>query len=252
MPAAPPSPAAEAANDPRLPADDSWLEEVRWDDNGLAPALAQEHGTGTVLTLAWMNRESLRITVREGYATYWSRSRKRLWRKGETSGNHQEVKAVFLDCDADALLLQVIQHHGGACHTGRHTCFYRRLEQGGWKETTPRPGGDWHSAFTLAALERILRARRGADPDSSYTASLYRAGPDAILKKVGEEAAEVLLAAKNESRQELLHETADLCYHLMVMLAGRDIAFREVLEELERRSAAPGAAKGAGAAPREK
>jgi len=147
--------------------------------------------------------------VREGYATYWSRSRKRLWRKGETSGNHQEVKAVFLDCDADALLLQVIQRHGGACHTGRHTCFYRRLEQGGWKETTPRPGGDWHAAFTLAALERILRARWGAESVSSYTASRYRARPEAILEKGGEEAGEGLHAAKNESRPGPLDATAD-------------------------------------------
>ena len=118
-------------------AGESWLDEVRWGADGLVPAIAQDSATGDVLTLAWVNREALRRTLAEGYACYWSRSRQRLWRKGEVSGHVQKVQAIFLDCDADTLVLRVEQRGGIACHTGHRSCFFRRLENGAWRELEP-------------------------------------------------------------------------------------------------------------------
>ncbi len=218
-------------------AGDAWLDSVRWNDDGLVSVITREARSGVVLMSAWMNREALRRSLREGRACYWSRSRRCLWRKGDTSGNFQEVCGVRLDCDADTLLLDVIQHGAGACHTGRMHCFFRRLRDGAWKEEkdhdeAPRPP-DAESRLEHLAL--LLEQRRQADPAHSYVAALHRDGLDRILKKVGEEAAETIIAAKGGEPAELIHETADLWFHTLVLLAHMGLGPREVLAELERR-----------------
>ena len=190
-------------------------ESVRWDEDGLVPAIVQDAVRGDVLMLAWMSRESLALTLSEGRTVFWSRSRRELWRKGETSGNVQRVRDVRLDCDGDTLLVTVDQAGAAACHTGRRSCFFRALEDGGGGREADGnlPGG------ALASLARRLEARKSADPATSWTARLYSEGLDAILKKVGEEATETVLAAKGGDRSRIIEETADLWFHTLVMLA---------------------------------
>ncbi len=231
---------------------EAWLDQVHWTPDGLVPAVAQERDSGSVLTLAWMNRASLRLTFEEGYATYWSRSRRQIWRKGETSGHWQKVHEIWLDCDDDALLLRVAQQ-GVACHTGQMSCFHRRLDKRGWQrvETTtdrlpragapapaPAPAETAPGLDTDGILERltaVLQQRLKADPSSSYVASLYRSGLDSILQKVGEEATETIIAAKSGPPSALIHETADLWFHSMVLLVQQGLTPAQVLEELESR-----------------
>ncbi len=209
-----------------------WLEQVNWDESGLVVALAQESETGELLMQAYMNREALAATVRDGLATYWSRSRGELWRKGETSGHYQRIEEVRLDCDNDAVLLKVRQT-GVACHTGRWSCFFQRLEGDHWREQDHRAGG--RPEGVLQRLAGILEQRKAASPEDSYVASLYRGGRNKILEKVGEEATEVLLAAKDGQPAELVTETADLWFHCLVMLAEQGIGPQEVVAELEAR-----------------
>ncbi len=227
----------------------SWTGEVRWNEDGLAPAVVQDAVRGDVLMLAWMNRESLALTLREGRTVFWSRSRGALWRKGETSGQVQRVRGVRLDCDGDALLIAVEQEGGGACHTGRRSCFFREPDAdadgtgvgdgggSGWRESqTPAAGA-------LAGLARRIEERKSADPDTSWTAHLYAQGLDAILKKVGEEATETVLAAKGGEPDRVVAETADLWFHLMVMLAKLGLGPEDVLGELDRRAGRSGVAE---------
>lgn len=221
------------------PHDSPRTESVRWNDDGLLPAIVQDAVRGDVLMLAWMNRESLALTLDEGRTVFWSRSRGQLWRKGETSGNVQRVREVRLDCDGDALLVTVDQVGGVACHTGKRSCFFRALEEDGAGTMAggTLPGG------ALESLARRLEERKTADPATSWTARLYAAGLDAILRKVGEEATETVLAAKGGDRSRIVAETADLWYHSMVMLANFGLGPEDVLEELDRRAERSGLAE---------
>lgn len=234
-----------------------YLDDVRWNADGLVPSVAQSADTGRVLTLAWMNRAALSATVASGYAHYWSRSRRKLWKKGETSGHVQAVREVRLDCDGDALLLVVDQEGGIACHTGHERCFFNRLEEGEWRDAEPivkdpaliygraQPAAQPRAAAlegdaALAAIAATIEARKGADPGASYVASLLARGDDAILKKIGEEATETLLAAKGADASALVHEVADLWFHCLVLLASRNLAPADVVAELNRRHGTSG------------
>lgn len=201
------------------------LEGVRFAADGLVPAIVQDAGDGRVLTLAWMNRESLERTLERGETWFWSRSRGELWRKGATSGNTQRVISVSLDCDGDALLVRVEQT-GVACHTGAATCFH-----------DPMTGDASAEPFAAVAdLERTVSERaRAADPGASYTARLLASGIDTVCKKVGEEATEVVLAAKGRERAQVVYESADLLYHLAVLWRAAEVAFDEVAAELASR-----------------
>jgi phosphoribosyl-ATP pyrophosphohydrolase/phosphoribosyl-AMP cyclohydrolase len=216
---------------------DSWLDAVKWDANGLVAAIAQDAGTGKVLTLAWMNREALAATAKEGRAVYWSRSRRKLWRKGEESGHVQVVKEIRLDCDNDAVLLLVEQRGGIAGRSlGRRRTGAQ--ERGGnvWQAPVNRVTGSVEfMSEVLNKLAAVLEARKSAAPDSSYVASLYAKGLDAILKKIGEEATETVIAAKSGEKAGIIHETADLWFHTLVLLAHQGLKPDDILLELERR-----------------
>lgn len=228
---------------------DAWLDAVAYDAAGLVPAIAQDAVTGRVLMLAWMDREALRLTRDTGEAHYWSRSRRRLWRKGEQSGHVQRVRELRLDCDADVVLLAIEQAGGIACHTGRARCFYRRLDGDAWVEAEPvlrdpgeiyRSGEPPEPGAVLRRLADTIARRRSAAPDSSYVASLFQRGQDAILKKVAEEAAETLLASRDGDRLHLTREVADLWFHSLLLLAFHNLGPDDVLAELRRREGVSG------------
>ncbi|WP_108023547.1 bifunctional phosphoribosyl-AMP cyclohydrolase/phosphoribosyl-ATP diphosphatase HisIE [Melghirimyces profundicolus] len=197
--------------------------DVRFDRDGLIPAIVQDADSKEVLTLAYMNEESLRKTLETGETWFWSRSRLELWHKGATSGNTQEVISVQPDCDRDALLVRV-RPRGPACHTGDYSCF---REDG--KESSP------DRFAILNTLERVIAERDMTRPEKSYTTYLLEEGTDKILKKVGEEATEVVIAAKNRSSEELSWEASDLLFHLLVLLREQQLPLDRVLEELEKR-----------------
>jgi phosphoribosyl-AMP cyclohydrolase / phosphoribosyl-ATP pyrophosphohydrolase len=205
------------------------LDSLRFDANALLPVVAQDAATGDVLTLAYANREAVEKTISTGEAHYFSRSRAELWRKGATSGNTQRVVEVRVDCDGDALLYRV-ESRGPACHTGENTCFFTTLSGDGATKTTPEQIGfgamvEW-LAGTIAERHREM-------PDESYTAGLIRSGPARVAQKVGEEAVEVLIAALTEKR--LAEETADLVYHLLVLLEERGVGIERVAGVLRDR-----------------
>jgi phosphoribosyl-ATP pyrophosphohydrolase/phosphoribosyl-AMP cyclohydrolase len=201
------------------------LEELKWNEAGLVPAIVQNARTGEVLMLAWQNREALERTLQTGKATFWSRSRNQIWEKGGTSGNVQHVRAVRVDCDADAVLLRV-DPAGPACHTGERTCFFRGLD--GAPDAGPPPGE------TLLALEAVLRSRRETAAEGSYTGRLFR---DDVLrhKKVGEEATELIVASLRGSRDEITWEAADLLYHAMVLLTAHGLGLQDVADAIRGR-----------------
>lgn len=218
----------------------AFLDRIRWNADGLAPVVAAEARTGQVLMHAWLNREALSAALAERRAVYWSRSRGRLWRKGEESGNVQELVDVYLDCDDDTVCYRVRQRGEGACHTGRGSCFFQRLDRGEWRiAEAPLPGGGADGARdVLAELAGVLERRKTADPKKSYVAGLHDRGLNAILEKVGEEAVETILAAKDFDGGDggaVLRETADLWFHSMVMLSHLDLKPAQVLAELENR-----------------
>ena len=192
-----------------------------FDAYGLLPVVAQDRVSGDVLMLAWANAEAVAKTAETGLAHFWSRSRKALWRKGETSGNTLRVVEARADCDKDALLL-VVEPAGPACHTGARTCF---------GESSPTAAG------MLEELARVVRQRAQAPPEESYTARLVARGPGQVLKKIGEEATEVVLAASGDSDERLASESADLLYHLLVALDQRRVPLASVMDELRRRRA---------------
>ena len=203
--------------------------ELKWDGQGLIPAVAQETETGEVLMVAWMDREALAKTLTTGLAHYWSRERRALWRKGETSGHTQHVDGVFADCDRDTLLVQVHQA-GVACHTGARTCFFTRLAG----SASPSPAGA--GPALLEVVERVLQSRKVERPAGTYTAALFERGEAQICRKIGEEATEVVTAALGgEGDGRVVSEVADLWFHSMVLLASRGIPLRRVFEELARR-----------------
>lgn len=203
--------------------------ELKWDAQGLIPAVAQETVTGEVLMVAWMDHQALAKTLETGLAHYWSRSRRALWRKGETSGHEQHVDGVYADCDGDTLLVQVHQE-GVACHTGARTCFFTRLEGG------EAPALSGAGPAMLEVLERVLQSRKVERPEGSYTAGLFARGETQICRKIGEEATEVVTAALGgEGDPRVISEVADLWFHTMVLLASRGIPLRRVFEELAAR-----------------
>ena len=226
------------------------LGELKFDVNGLMPAITQDYKTDEVLMLAYMNAESLRKTIESGKAHYFSRSRQKLWLKGETSGHFQLVKSISIDCDNDTLLLKVDQIKA-ACHTGHRSCFFRKMEAGSIKTFSENDNDVNSSSFNSVneipeksdfADEGVLREVYGVISDrvsnpkeGSYTNYLLEKGLDKILKKIGEEASEVIIAAKNKSSKEIKAETADLLYHVMVMLVERGIPLDEIFDELKDR-----------------
>ncbi|NRD76496.1 bifunctional phosphoribosyl-AMP cyclohydrolase/phosphoribosyl-ATP diphosphatase HisIE [Bacillus sp. BRMEA1] len=200
-------------------------EEIRFDEKGLVPAIIQDADTLEVLTLAYMNKESLEKTLESGETWFYSRSRQELWHKGATSGNTQAVVSIKYDCDQDALLVAV-QPKGPACHTGAVSCF----SEGPIERTLTL--ADYQ---ILQTLEKVIVERERERPEGAYTTYLFEKGVDKILKKVGEEAAEVIIAAKNRNQEELKWEAADLLYHLQVLLVEQGLPFKEVLKTLEER-----------------
>jgi phosphoribosyl-ATP pyrophosphohydrolase/phosphoribosyl-AMP cyclohydrolase len=209
------------------------IEDVRFDEQGLIPAIVQDAGTRSVLTLAYMNAESLGKTLETGETWFWSRSRSSLWHKGATSENIQRVVDVRLDCDADALVVLVMAN-GPACHTGAQSCFHNELQDAGPFEMEPSTIS-CNLAEVLASLYSLVESRKRERPVGSYTTYLFDQGLDKILKKVGEESAETIIAAKNDDREALLKETSDLLYHLVVLLVERGLSLEEVGEELVSR-----------------
>lgn len=197
--------------------------DLRYNEKGLVPAICQDADSGEVLMLAWMNAEAFARTTETGQVHFWSRSRNELWHKGATSGSYLLVEEIRVDCDADALLVRV-RPEGPACHTGNRSCFYRQVT-----------GGEAPAAFNLDRLEEVIGSRRSTDPDVSYTARLLAGEKERRLQKVGEEAVEVVVAAGGQGRDRTVEETADLLYHLLVLLAGEDIPLREIYAELGRR-----------------
>ncbi|KLU65427.1 phosphoribosyl-ATP pyrophosphatase [Desulfosporosinus acididurans] len=211
------------------------LSGIRWDAQGLVPAIAQDVETKEVLMLAYMNEESLRRTLKDRKACYYSRSRQALWLKGETSGHFQEVVDIKFDCDQDALLLTVRQT-GMACHENYFSCFHYDLEKGGFKKVgEPEVKPDVPLGRTLQLLTEVIHSRNLERPEGAYTTYLFEKGIDKILKKVGEECAEVIIAAKNASPDEIRYEVSDLFYHVLVMLEERGVSVEEISKELYKR-----------------
>jgi len=224
-------------------ATDELFRQIRWYQDGLIPAIVQDEAGKEVLMLAYMNEQALQKTLETREAWFYSRSRQELWHKGATSGNILHVRSLAYDCDADTLLLKVIPS-GPACHTGEYSCFYRQVPLGGG--TDGETGGQAVSGHSrsgsasdrfaiLGELEALIAKREAERPEGSYTTYLFETGLDKILKKIGEETAEVIIAAKNQSREELRYETSDLIYHLLVLLRQARLPLDEVMQELERR-----------------
>ncbi len=202
------------------------LEDLKWNEQGLIPAIVQEYSSREVLMLAYMNEESLQKTLETGETWFFSRSRQALWHKGETSGHIQKVKNIRYDCDADTLLVEVLQT-GAACHTGQPTCFYQTLQSNlATDELNPN---------MIPDLVHIIKDRRQHPKEGSYTNYLFDKGIDKMLKKVGEESAEVIIAAKNPDKGELIYEISDLVYHTLVLMEQRDVTVAEIKKELTRR-----------------
>lgn len=216
---------------PTISTDSDWLEGLAFDANGLLPVVAQDARSGEVLMLAYANRDALQQTATTGRAHYWSRSRQAIWRKGDTSGHVQEVREIRVDCDGDAVVYLVHQT-GAACHTGEASCFYRRVDDA---SLAPAAGG----GHILSRITGIIARRAAERPEGSYTTYLLEQGLDKILKKVGEETTEVVIAAKNDDHQELRAEAADLLFHLLVLLEDRGLPLEEIWDELDRRFGTP-------------
>ncbi|MBA4548251.1 bifunctional phosphoribosyl-AMP cyclohydrolase/phosphoribosyl-ATP diphosphatase HisIE [Thermoactinomyces intermedius] len=200
-------------------------DDIQFDEKGLVPAILQDAASKEVLTLAYMNREALELTLKTKEAWFYSRSRNQLWHKGETSGNVQEVVSVQADCDRDAILVKVLPA-GPSCHQGTYSCFEEQPED-------PDLSGRFQ---IINRLESVIAKKEAERPEGSYTAYLFDKGLDKILKKVGEEASEVIIAAKNRSAEELSNETADLLYHLFVLLREQKLPLDEVLRVLKDRN----------------
>ena len=199
------------------------INKLKFDERGLIPAIVQDHYTKEVLTLAYMNAESLAITIDERRTCFWSRSRQELWRKGETSGNLQHVVSITADCDCDALVVEVVKD-GPACHTGSESCFFNGLYL-----------SDQLKQFSYEGLYRLIQGRKTSPVEGSYTTYLFEKGLDKILKKVGEECTEVIIGGCKEDRAETVYEIADLCYHVMGLMVPMGITAEDVTRELEKR-----------------
>ncbi len=199
------------------------IDELKFDEKGLIPAIVVDAKTKKVLTLAYMNRESLEISLKKELTCFWSRSRNELWLKGETSGNYQHIVSITADCDNDALVVSV-EPDGPACHTGSYSCFTKPVFQ-----------SEERSEFSYEGLMELIRGRKTNPQDGSYTTYLFNKGLDKILKKVGEESTEVIIAAKAEDKKETVYEIADLAYHIMVLMVEAGISLDEIRDELASR-----------------
>lgn len=204
---------------------------LKFDEAGLIPAIVQDYYTKKVLTLAYMNAESLAISIAERRTCFYSRSRQKLWRKGEESGNVQHIVSITADCDEDALLVSVIKD-GPACHTGAESCFHHPVYVDDAVQDTVKDAAE---KFSYQGLYQLLEGRKKQPQPGSYTSYLFEKGLDKILKKVGEECTEVVIAAKDNDRAETVYEVADLCYHTMVLLVEAGIPLDEISAELARR-----------------
>lgn len=200
------------------------IDKLKFDDNGLIPAIIIDYYTKEVLTLAYMNKESLEISLKEGKTCFYSRSRKELWRKGETSKNYQHIQSIKSDCDNDALVIEVIKD-GPACHTGAESCFMNEIYQ---KEN--------YKDFSIYKLYELIRGRKINMTEGSYTTYLFNSGIDKILKKIGEESSEVIIGAKNGSKEEIIYELSDLLYHSLVLMVEKNITLNDIKDELSKRS----------------
>ncbi|MBR2338700.1 MAG: bifunctional phosphoribosyl-AMP cyclohydrolase/phosphoribosyl-ATP diphosphatase HisIE [Clostridia bacterium] len=199
------------------------IDQLKFDEKGLIPAIVTDAVTGQVLTLAYMNKESLAISMEKGLTCFWSRSRGELWLKGETSGNYQHIVSITADCDGDALVVKV-EKDGPACHTGTDSCF-----------THPVWESDDRHEFTLGMLMELIEGRKTDKKEGSYTTYLFEKGLDKILKKVGEECTEVIIAAKAADKKETVYEIADLAYHVMVLMIEAGISLEDIHSELASR-----------------
>ena len=200
------------------------IEKLKFDDKGLIPAIVIDYYTKEVLTLAYMNRESLEISLKEEKTCFYSRSRKEIWRKGETSKNYQHIQSIKSDCDNDALVVEVIKD-GPACHTGAESCFMNEIYE---KEN--------YKDFSIYKLYELIKGRKINMTEGSYTTYLFNSGIDKILKKIGEESSEVIIGAKNDSKEEIIYELADLFYHSLVLMVEKNITLNDIKEELAKRS----------------
>ncbi len=200
------------------------ITKLKFDDKGLIPAIVIDDESGKLLTLAYMNEESLRISLEEKKTCFWSRSRQELWRKGETSGNFQHIVSITADCDLDALEVRV-RKDGPACHTGSESCFFNEVFV----------NGEEPAAFTYEGLYELLEGRKSSPKEGSYTSYLFDKGIDKILKKVGEECTEVIIAGKADDKRESVYEIADLAYHVMVLMVEMGISLDEIKKELASR-----------------
>ena len=197
--------------------------ELKFDEKGLIPAIVQDHFTKEVLTLAYMNAETLALTIAEGRTVFWSRSRQEIWRKGETSGNVQKVVSIIADCDGDALVVEVIKN-GPACHTGAESCFFNEVYV-----------SDEVKQFSWEGLYRLIEGRKAQPKEGSYTTYLFEKGKDKILKKVGEECTEVLIGAAKNDKDETVYEIADLAYHILVLMVEMGISLEDIITEEAKR-----------------
>lgn len=200
------------------------IDKLKFDDNGLISAIVVDYYTKEVLTLAYMNKESLEISMREGKTCFYSRSRKELWRKGETSKNYQHIQNIKSDCDNDALIVEVIKD-GPACHTGANSCFMNEIYE---KEN--------YKDFSVYKLYELIKERKINNTEGSYTTYLFNSGIDKILKKIGEESSEVIIGAKNDNKEEIIYELADLFYHSLVLMVEKNITLNDIKDELTKRA----------------
>ena len=217
------------------PLSPAFIDQLRFNEAELIPAIAQDWLDGAVLMVAWMNRDSIQQTLRSGEAHYWSRSRQELWHKGSTSGHTQLVRAIRYDCDADVLLLTIEQSGDIACHTGARSCFYEQDDERtvGGPQALPPP------ADACTELFRVIEGRRDTPEEGSYTNKLLEGGDNKILKKIGEESAEFVMACKDDDPAEIAGEAADILFHMQVALAHHGVSWRQVQEVLAARRGAP-------------
>ncbi len=230
--------------DPRLRGDDgtnrmNTLENLQFDEKGLIPAVIQDWRDGTVLMVGFMNREALHKTLETKSVHFWSRTRQKLWEKGETSGNRLSVRELFVDCDQDTILVKA-DPSGPTCHTGERACFFTSVD-----DKTGAKTHDAHGAL-LESIHRTIENRKATRQSGSYVASLFEGGQDRILKKVAEEAAEVILASKTGKPDEIVHEVADLLFHTLVLLGYHDLTLQDIYKELGKRFGRSGLRSGSG------
>ena len=208
-----------------------FIDNLHFDQNGLIPAIAQDWIDGSILMMAWMNKESITKTLESGEVHYWSRSRKELWHKGKTSGHFQKLKGISTDCDSDTILLSIEQIGSIACHTGKRSFFFKNLDT---NEDVLYPPSD-----ACSELFKVIESRKNNPEEGSYTNSLLKEGDNKILKKIGEETAEFIMACKDKNPTSVANEAADLIFHIQVSLAHQNVSWEDVLKVLVKRRGAP-------------